>query len=343
MPTLHFARSGWLAIVLLLSASSSAFAGSSESEDLSKARAKFMQATELEQAGNYAGALQAFREVAQVRMTPQVRYHIALCEEKLGKLVAALGGYELALAEAEALGPEFQKEVEDRASSLRARIPKLVIDRGEGAQAATIELDGVSLGASSIGVEVPIDPGPHDITAKAPGYKGYNTTVDVAEKQVERVSISLEKLPMDENVATGTTSSGQPITSEPTKHSRVIPYVIGGVGAAALVNSGIFYVLQRKKDAELLDLCGNDHVCDPKTDNITQGDVDRALKMNQRMRLYATITQVSLVAGVVALGTAGVLILTEPKAPKPAPSARWFFAPEAPGANLAGVSVNAAF
>jgi hypothetical protein len=148
---------------------------------------------------------------------------------------------------------------------------------------------------------------------------------------------------MDENVATGTTSSGQPITSEPTKHSRVIPYVIGGVGAAALVNSGIFYVLQRKKDAELLDLCGNDHVCDPKTDNITQGDVDRALKMNQRMRLYATITQVSLVAGVVALGTAGVLILTEPKAPKPAPSARWFFAPEAPGANLAGVSVNAAF
>jgi tetratricopeptide (TPR) repeat protein len=343
MPTLHFARAGWLAIALLLSASSSAFAGSSESEDLSKARAKFMQATELEQAGNYAGALQAFREVAQVRMTPQVRYHIALCEEKLGKLVAALGGYELALAEAESLGPEFQKDVEDRASSLRARIPKLVIERGEGAQAATIELDGISLGASSIGVEVPIDPGPHDITAKAPGYRGYNTTIDVPEKQVERVAITLEKLPFEEGVVAGTPVSGSLATGQHTKPSRVIPYVLGGVGAAALVNSGIFYVLQRKKDSELLDLCGNDHVCDPKTDDISQSDVDRALKMNQRMRLYATITQVSLVAGVVALGTAGVLILTEPKAPKSPQNARWFFAPEAPGANLAGVSLNGRF
>ena len=150
-----------LACVSLSAVVSTPAAAAPDKEELSKARARFQQATELEQAGNWAAALQQFREVGQVRMTPQVRYHIALCEEKLGKLVAALGGFELALSEAESLGPDFHKEVEDKTNALRERIPKLVIERGEGAEAATIELDGVALGASSIGIEVPLDPGPH--------------------------------------------------------------------------------------------------------------------------------------------------------------------------------------
>jgi hypothetical protein len=91
------------AVLLLLEAPALA----QDADELKRARAQFQQATELEQAGNWAAALQQFREVGQVRMTPQVRFHIAVCEEKLGRLVAALGGYELALAEADAVGPDF--------------------------------------------------------------------------------------------------------------------------------------------------------------------------------------------------------------------------------------------
>src|SRR5512140_2339873 len=124
-----------LACASLPAAVTAPAAAAPDKEELSRARARFQQATELEQAGNWAAALQQFREVGQVRMTPQVRYHIALCEEKLGKLVAALGGYELALSEADSLGPDFHKEVEDKTIALRERIPKLVIERGEGAEA----------------------------------------------------------------------------------------------------------------------------------------------------------------------------------------------------------------
>jgi hypothetical protein len=331
-------RIHWLTLAFTLALSSSAFAGSSEDEDLSKARAKFMQATELEQAGNYPAALQTFREVAQVRMTPQVRYHIALCEEKLGKLVTALGGYELALAEAEALGPEFQKEVMDRASALRERIPKILIERGDGAKAATIELDGISLGASSIGIEVPIDPGPHSISAKAPGYEPFSSTVEVPEKQIERVSISLVKLKESESPVIGQNGIGQVVVAEPSKPSRLVPYLVGGFGAAALINAGVFYVLQRGKDNELLDLCGSDHVCG---EDLPYKDRKKADTLNNQLRTYSTITTVSLVAGVVAVGTATVLILTEPKTVKP--KTAWFFAPEAPGANVGGISLRRDF
>ena len=145
----------------------SAFA--QDKKELSKARALFQRAIELEQAGNYTQALEQFRDVGQVRMTPQVRFHIASCEEKLGRLVTALGGYELALADAETVGEDFKSEVDTAVTRLRAAIPKLVIQRGAGAEAAEIQLDGVALGASSVGVPVPLDPGPHSISAKAPG------------------------------------------------------------------------------------------------------------------------------------------------------------------------------
>src|SRR5690606_9059728 len=138
---------------------------------LSEARAAFQRGIELEQAKNWTGALKMFRQVGQVRMTPQVRYHIALSEEKLGKLVAALGGYELALADADSVGDgvSFKQEVEASINDLRGRIPKVIIQRGTGADAAAIELDGVALGESLVGVEVPLDPGPHSLAATAPG------------------------------------------------------------------------------------------------------------------------------------------------------------------------------
>src|SRR3978361_2048802 len=75
-----------------------------DKKELSKARAQFQRAIELEQAGNYTTALETFRSVGEVRMTPQVRFHIATCEEKLGRLVTALGGYQLAFADADSVG-----------------------------------------------------------------------------------------------------------------------------------------------------------------------------------------------------------------------------------------------
>ncbi len=173
----------WFAWVALASAvlATAPICRAQDAAELKRARGQFQQATELEQAGNWTAALQAFREVGQVRMTPQVRFHIAVCEEKLGRLVAALGGYELALADADKVNPDFKGEVEENIGKLRACIPKLVIQRGAGAESAAIELDGVALGESSVGVEVPLDPGPHAVTARAPNRKAFEASVTLKE------------------------------------------------------------------------------------------------------------------------------------------------------------------
>ena len=61
--------------------------------------------------------------------------------------------------------PEITKARED----LEARIPKLTIRRGEGAESAKIQVDGVDFGETQIGKQVTIDPGPHKIVARVAG------------------------------------------------------------------------------------------------------------------------------------------------------------------------------
>jgi hypothetical protein len=168
----------------------------SSAEALKRAREQFGQALALQTAGDWAGALALLKEVAAVKSTPQVRFNMALCEEKLGKLVAALGDYELAAADARAeKADQVAEEVEGRLEALRQRIPKITVKRGAGAEAALVVVDGVSLGDQVIGTPMPTDPGPHTVEATAPGFKSFRKSVRVGEQQSETVEIVLEAEP----------------------------------------------------------------------------------------------------------------------------------------------------
>jgi PEGA domain-containing protein len=271
-----------------------------DAAELKQARAQFQQATELEQARNWTAALQAFREVGQVRMTPQVRFHIAVCEENLGRWVAALGGYELALADADRVNPDFQSEVEENVKKLRARIPKLVIERGAGAKAAAIELDGVAVGDSSIGVEVPLDPGPHAVTAKAPNHKPFDTNVTLKEEETSKLEVTLERLPSE---AVGPVAPEAPPEKPP---SKVVPFVIGGVGIASLIGSGVLFGLRQSTLADLDKACPSRSDC-PKN---KQSSYDN-------LKVYNYGAQIALGVGVAAVGTAAVLLLVQRKKQEP--------------------------
>jgi hypothetical protein len=319
-------------------------------EELSQARAKFQQATELEQAGNWAAALQAFREVGQVKMTPQVRYHIALCEENLGKLVAALGGYELAAADADAVGPGFREEVESSIRRLQARIPHLTVERGPGAEAATIALDGVSLGASSVGVPVPVDPGPHTLSATAPGYENFSTTVEVAEGGEESVTVELTQLEETTAKPVAPPPSGVgPAQSGPDL--RTLSFIVGGAGAASLITSGVFFALLQSKTSDMEDICGNDGTC--KNDSLDERELTLATRLNGKIATYYYLTLVTGGLGVAGLGAGGYLYYRstqqhhEKKPPEPAEAPEsdfsWRLDPVAPGADVAGLSFVGSF
>jgi hypothetical protein len=269
-------------------------AGESSADALKRAREQFGQALALQTAGDWAGALTLLKEVAAVKSTPQVRFNMALCEEKLGKLVAALGDYELAAADARAeKADQVAEEVEGRLESLRQRIPKITVKRGSGADAAGVALDGISLGDQVIGTPMPTDPGPHTIEAKAPGFKPFRQSVRVAEQQSESVEIVLEPEPVV------TTTPGGGSTRPAAGRSPVYGYVIGGIGIASLATSGVFFGLRAGKISDLDKACPNkqcaSHAYD---DDISAG------------KRYTAIFDVTLAVGVAAVASGAVLVLT---------------------------------
>ena len=320
-----------VAVLFLLGLAAPAFADSPG--DLKRARAQFQRGIELEQASNWSEAIQQFREVGSVRMTPQVRFHIAYCEEHLGRLVTALGGYELALGEADQVGPDFKGEVETAITRLRERIPKLFIERGTGADAAAVQLDGVELGGNSVGVEIPLDPGPHTVSATAPEYKPFTATADLKEREVTRLTIELEPQPVLPPDAT------QPprqviVVTRTEAPKRLVPYVIGGAGVAALIAGGVLFALHESTAAELERKCPNENAC-PESNRDTY----------DRMRLYGWTAPVTAGVGVAAIGVAVAMIVFEKKkdpAQAGAATARVDFSPSAPG-SVAGVSLRGQF
>jgi hypothetical protein len=295
-------------------------AADTSAEALKRAREQFGQALALQTAGDWAGALALLKEVAAVKSTPQVRFNMALCEEKLGKLVAALGDYELAAADARAeKADQVAEEVEGRLESLRQRIPKITVKRGAGAEAALVVVDGVSLGDQVIGTPMPTDPGPHTVEATAPGFKPFRKSVRVAEQQSETVEIVLEAEPAPAPVA-GPAGGG--LRPGPGR-SPVFGYVIGGVGIASLGVSGVFFALRAGKISDL------DKVCPPPDrqcpSHAQQSDIDAG-------KLDTTIANVTLAVGVAAVAGGLVLVLTSGPSTEPSVA----LAPSPGGAQLLG-------
>lgn len=285
-------------------------AGISEG-DLKKAREQFGQALALQTAGDWTGALALLKEVAAVKSTPQVRFNIALCEEKLGKLVAALGDYQLAAADARAEKAEqVAEEVEARLESLEQRIPKLTVTRGAGAEAASVVLDGVSVGDRVIGSPMPTDPGPHIVEATAPGMKAFRRSVRVGEQQSEVVELTLEP------EAAPVSVTKPPVAPRP---APIHGYVVGGIGLASLAASGVFFGLRASEISHLNQICPA-HRCPPSA----QSDIDAG-------KLDTTIANVTLAVGLAAVAGGLVLVLTS----RPS-QASVALAPGAAGAQLLG-------
>ena len=211
--------------------------------ELQAARDLFAKAEKDEAAGRWNDALDELRRAISVKSTPGLRFHIALCEEKLGHLVAALSDY--AAAE-QAARDQNNKDVLDAVSEplkqLRIRVPTLVIEV-PAAPGAHVELDGTVVPSGLYGVAMPVEPGVHRVDARAPGKHPFTTEVQLHEREAETATVKWKDLP---KLAPPTETEGEDAHEKPPSEGAAAPHggskagaVIASVGAAAFLGFGI--------------------------------------------------------------------------------------------------------
>ncbi len=322
MKSQAFLRPGFRALALgialgmgTITASPPAFAQSRH--ELAKARAAYRQGVSLEAAGDWAGALAKFEQVAQVKRTPQVQFHIARCKENLGRLNEALGDYRMAEYQAKQKKAKELHQITKAREALEARIPKLIITLGAGAESAEVSLDGVQLGEAKLGNQVSVDPGSHHIVVTLSNNKQFNKDVTVKEGETKNVELvppaDLLQKPSPETPSPAELPPEEKPTKKPEKHASAAPWIIGGVGVASLAASGVFYALRASAKSDLQSGC-HGNIC-PESLKST-GD---------KGKLYSTLSPVMLGVGVVGVGVAVIMLATggssSPKADKETDSA----------------------
>jgi hypothetical protein len=226
-----------------------ATAGAAPSQDdLAAARGLFAEAVKDEDAGRWPDALQKMQRVAGVRLTSGVRYHLALCEENLGHLVAALDGFSAARAQAATDGAQdVLRLVGKRLEELEPRVPRLTVQVVPADAGATVTLDDWILPPSMLGAPTPVDPGPHRVVASAPGRASARATLELREHDVTSIDLALPEAPPAPASAHAPTPTPVPAPARAPAASN--PHLaalwftggaiaLAGAGAAAFVLAG---------------------------------------------------------------------------------------------------------
>ncbi|GAC1352614.1 MAG: hypothetical protein NVS3B20_19170 [Polyangiales bacterium] len=303
---------------------------------------KFYEGRELEGKGQWGEALKRFEEVAKFRTTPQVRFHIALCEEHTGMLVESMRDFEAAERDAVAEKVEnVVNETPEHIAAVKQRLPKLKIIFPDGAEKPAITIDGAPVEVKSFD-EVPVNPGAHKLQATADRFKPFSQDLKLDEAESKTITLKMVSTASAEADAGGSVDvekpgagddTSKPDTGAPGGRNMTPGIIVASAGAAVLVGAGAFFLLRNsaRKDLDNSGLC-TALTCAPEA----QSTIDRG-------RTYNALTNVFAVVGILGVGTGVVLMVTAPKAEPAKTQASLRFVIGAPEANLGGLALSGSF
>ena len=325
--------------VALPLAPASAFAQAKEltSEQVETARTAFKEGLAAEKEGDYVKALARFEVTASIKFTPQVRFHLALCQEKLNQWVAALENYELAAQEADDLNVGEVKDAAPKlAEKLRPRIPRLKLEI-TGTRPDEVLLDEKPLSPVQYASPILVDPGKHVVVARLTGQKNVVIEVSVVEAEERLVTLALATPVLVDDTPAPSPTPAPTTRAGGGPSQRTIGFIVGGFGVVALGTSAMFYGLRSSKVRDLDAQCP-----DLKCPSSVSSKVDAA-------KSETTISRIALGVGVVSLGVGAYLVLTAKPTPVEGTSSpvavRSRFVPYVPNAPtaLAGFGFEGAF
>ncbi len=257
----------------------------------------------------YEDAYREFLAAYAATPNPKILGNIGLCAMKLerdGESIAAYGRY---LAEVPDIDPEERDQIGKDLQAMRSGVAHISVDVAPGTGAVTVidtrtPVTGAPIvntyGPLATKTEIGLRPGHHVLRVRTPaGDESGPWEIDAKPGSIETHVFSVAK----PEPTTKKSSGEAPVHVEPAS-SRIVPWVLTGVGGAMLLGAATTGFVVMKKVQSLDSRCPND-TCAAGSN--LDGDRDSAKR-------WMRATDVLLIGGGVLAGT-GVLWLLFADAP----------------------------
>jgi hypothetical protein len=280
------------------------------------------------QAGRFESGCPALAASYKLDPLPGALFTLAECEHKWGKLATALAHYAAYLdafsrmttrQKANQIGRD--RIAQAQRDQLERDVPRLTIKLGATApQETAVHCDGEPLGAPSLGLPLPIDPGVHSVTAETSDARRYEEqlTLTTAERQTIVVefppapNVSGQPLPpagTDVRSSAGASSSPaatrQEAPAPSSAPSRTWLYAAGAVGVGGLavgMVAGIVTIAHKGTIDRHCGIGGDPTSCD--ADGKSAADASHVTGL---------VSDIGFGVGVAGVAAAAVLWATQPR------------------------------
>lgn len=269
---------------------------------------------------DYAVACQRFAESQRLDPAPGTLVNLAECLDRQGLVASSWQRWKEAL---DSLRPGDSREaaVKQRIAAAQARLPKLELRLAENAApGAVVTRDGLVLGNASLGLELPVDPGPHRVVVTAPGHAPREYALTIAEKESQTLTVDAGPTESAKSTPAPSKSrmvlpTGDTSPSAGSGGKRTYGIVALSAGGAGLIVGGVAGALALSKKSTVNDECS-------RTNGTLLCDSQRGVDAAHAGRTFATIANVGVAVGVVGVGLGAYLLLTGDGASQTAVSAR---------------------
>lgn len=270
-------------------------AGAAQADDVALADSLFADGRARMKAGDHAGAIPKLLESHRLLPRGGTVLNLAICYHKVGRTASAYARYREALAYAtKDKNDERKAMAEEALAELEPNLSRLTVIVTTDVAGLGVTLDDAPIGRAAWGTAFPVDPGPHTLTATAPGKVPFRATLEVgAIADAKTVTVpTLEDVPPS--------APPPPTADRAPSLARTVGFVSLGLSAATLGVGGFFGLraLSLRRDSD-------DHC------PASGCDAEGAAKSRDAVRA-ANVSTVLFVGGGVLAVVGGVLVLTAP-------------------------------
>ncbi|HEV3189591.1 MAG TPA: hypothetical protein VGY54_03795 [Polyangiaceae bacterium] len=261
--------------------------------DIAHARELFNQGLHQRDDGDVKGALEKFKAAYSLAQTPLTALELGRTYMQVGQLVEARETF-LSIAripvrpEETARSRAARNQSAPLADELRMRIANLTIRvTGVPASSVAVSVDGAAVPTEALAVPRPLNPGAHEVIAKAAEGAATEARVDLKEGEAREVQLKIVVTPTPppspgaetaSHATTAVNDSGEASGPNGPKHVSPLVYVgfaVAGAGVAAGTVTGL---LAMSKASSVNDTCNAALTCphsvhDDLSTGRTLGDV----------------------------------------------------------------------